>query len=67
MEILIEQLFGLVGMITKDARCTHETHCITAMTKTAFNKKILSATKLDLHLRKKLVKCYISGTGFVRC
>jgi hypothetical protein len=29
------------------------------MVKVAFNKKIFFTTKLDLHLRKKLVKCYI--------
>jgi hypothetical protein len=29
------------------------------MTKAAFNKKTLSTSKLDLNLRKKLVKCYI--------
>jgi hypothetical protein len=30
-----------------------------AMAKAAFNKKILFTCKLDLNLRKKLVKCYI--------
>ena len=29
------------------------------MTKTAFNKNDLFTSKLDLNLRKKLVKCYI--------
>jgi len=29
------------------------------MAKTASNKKILFTSKLDLNLRKKLVKCYI--------
>jgi hypothetical protein len=29
------------------------------MTKVEFNKKILFTSKLDLNLRKKLVKCYI--------
>jgi hypothetical protein len=32
----------------------------TAMAKAAFNKKkALFSTKLDLNLRKKLIKCYI--------
>ena len=30
-----------------------------AMAKVAFNKKTLFTSKLDLDLRKKLVKCYI--------
>jgi hypothetical protein len=29
------------------------------MTKVAFNKKTLFTSKVDLNLRKKLVKCYI--------
>jgi hypothetical protein len=29
------------------------------MSKTAFNKKNLFTSKLDLNLRKKIVKCYI--------
>jgi hypothetical protein len=29
------------------------------MAKAGFNKKTLSNSTLDLHLRKKLVKCYI--------
>jgi hypothetical protein len=29
------------------------------MAKTAFDKKTLFTSKLDLELRKKLVKCYI--------
>jgi len=31
------------------------------MAKAAFNKKILFTSKLDLNLRKELVKCYIWG------
>jgi len=31
------------------------------MAKAAFNKKTLFTSKLDLNLRKKLVKCYIWG------
>jgi len=47
-------------MITKDARCTRETKSRTALAETVFNKKKpLFTSKLDLNLRKKLVKCYI--------
>jgi hypothetical protein len=47
-------------MITNDANCTLEIKCRFAITKAAFNKENnLSIRKLDLKLRKKLVKCYI--------
>jgi hypothetical protein len=47
-------------MITKDARCTREIKSRIAMAKAPVNKKkTLFTRKLDLHLRKKLVKCYI--------
>jgi hypothetical protein len=47
-------------MITNDARCTREIKSRIAMAKSAFSKKKnLFTSKLDLNLRKKLVKCYI--------
>jgi hypothetical protein len=46
-------------MVTNDARCTHEIKSRIVMAKAAFNKKTLFTGKLDLDLRKKLVKCYI--------
>jgi hypothetical protein len=47
-------------MITNDARCTRDIKSRLAMAKAAFNKnKNLVTSKLDLNLRKKLVKCYI--------
>jgi hypothetical protein len=47
-------------MITNHARCTREIKSRIAITKAAFNKKkTLFTGKLDLNLRKKLVKCYI--------
>jgi hypothetical protein len=47
-------------MITNDARCTSEIKSRIAMAKAAFyKKKTLFTSKLDLNLRKKLVKCYI--------
>jgi hypothetical protein len=45
---------------TNDGRCTCEIKSRIAMAKAAFNKKrALFTSKLDLNLRKKLVKCYI--------
>ena len=47
-------------MLTNDGRCTCEIKSRIAMAKAAFNKKkTLFASKLDLNLRRKLVKCYI--------
>ena len=47
-------------MLTDDGRCTCEIKSRIAMAKAAFNKKKnLFTSKLDLNLRKKLVKCYV--------
>jgi hypothetical protein len=47
-------------MITNDARCTCENKYRIVMAKAAFSrKKTFCTSKLDLNLRKKLVKCYI--------
>jgi hypothetical protein len=47
-------------MITNDARCTREIKYRIVMTKAAFSrKKTVLNRKLELNLRKKLVKCYI--------
>jgi hypothetical protein len=47
-------------MITNDARCTREIKSRIVVAKAAFNKKeTLFTSKLELNLRKKLVKCYI--------
>jgi len=48
-------------MLTDDGRCTCEIKFRIAMAKVALNKKKknLFTSKLDLHLRKKLVKCYV--------
>jgi hypothetical protein len=46
-------------MLTDDGRCTCEIKSRIAMAKAEFNKKKnLFTRKLDLNLRKKLVKCY---------
>jgi hypothetical protein len=56
----VEEFNYLGRMITNDARCTREIKARIAMAKAAFNKKkTLLTSKLDLELRKKLVKCYI--------
>ena len=50
----------LGSMLTNDGRCTCEIKCRIVMAKAAFNKKkTLLTSKLDLNLRKKLIKCYI--------
>ena len=47
-------------MLTEDGMCTCEIKSRIAMAKAAFNKKKnLLTSKLDLNLRKKLVKCYV--------
>jgi hypothetical protein len=56
----VEYFNYLGSMITNDASCTCEIKSRIAMAKAAFNeKKNLFTSKLDLNLRKKLVKCYI--------
>ena len=49
----------LGSMLTEDGRCTCEIKSRIAMAKTSYNKKNLFTSKLDLNLRKKLVKCYV--------
>jgi hypothetical protein len=50
----------LGSLLTDDGRCTCEIKSRISIAKTAFNKKKnLFTSKLDLNLRKKLVKCYI--------
>jgi len=56
----VECIKYLGSMLTNDGRCTCEIKSRIAMTKAAFNKKkTLFTSKLDLNLRKKLIKCYI--------
>jgi hypothetical protein len=57
---IVESFKCLVSILTKDGRCTCEIKCKNAMAKAAFKKKrALFTSKLDLELRKKVVKCYI--------
>jgi hypothetical protein len=56
----VEYFNYLGSMITSDARCTCEIKSRIAIAKTAVNKKKhFFTSKLELNLRKKLVKCYI--------
>jgi hypothetical protein len=56
----VEYFNYLGSIIANDARCTRGIKSRIAMAKAAFNKKkTLFTSKLDLILRKKLVKCYI--------
>jgi hypothetical protein len=50
----------LRSVITNDAKCTRKIKSRIAMAKAAFSRmKNVFTSKLDLNLRKKLVKCYI--------
>jgi hypothetical protein len=56
----VDYLNYLGNMITNYARCTCVIKSRIATAKAAFNKMMnLFTSKLDLNLRKKLVKCYI--------
>ena len=61
----VEYFRCLGSMVTNDVRCTREIKSRITMAKSAFNeKRTLCASKLDLTLRKKLVKCYIWNIAF---
>jgi hypothetical protein len=61
----MEYLNYLGSRITNDTRCAREIKSRIALAKAAFNKKkTLFTSKLDLNLRKKLVKCYIWNIAF---
>jgi len=56
----VEYFKYLGSMLTNDGRCTCEIKSKIAIAKAAFNKKkTLFTSKLDLNLRKKLLKFYI--------
>jgi hypothetical protein len=60
------QYFNYFGtMMRNDARCKGEIKFRIGMAKTAFNKKTLFSSKLDLHLRNKLLKCYMWSTALI--
>jgi hypothetical protein len=53
------------SILTNDGRCTFEIKSRIDMAKAVFNKKkAVFISKLDLNLRKKLVKCYIWSMAF---
>jgi hypothetical protein len=58
-------IFQTLGnIITSDARYTLSVKSRIAMAKAEFSrKKIIFVSKLDLNLRKKIVKCYIWSIG----
>ena len=59
-EVLLTVFKYLSSMLTDDGRCTCEIKSRIATAKAAFNKnKNLFTGKLDLNLRKKLVKFYV--------
>jgi len=67
LQCLFQILFAPVNMwlLTNDGRCTREIKSRIAMAKAAFSKKkTLFTRKLDLNLRKKLIKCYIWSMAF---
>ena len=50
----------LSSMISNEARCPRESHSGSVMAKAAFDKlNSLFTRELDLHLRMKVIKCYI--------
>ena len=55
------EFFKYLGsMLKNDGRCTREIKSRIVVVKAAFSKKkTLFTSKLDLNLRKKLIKCYI--------
>jgi hypothetical protein len=64
----VEYFNYLGSTITNDARCTHEIKSRNAMAKAAVNnKRAFFTSKLDLDVRKKLVKCYILEHSFLWC
>jgi hypothetical protein len=54
----------LFCLITNSVRCTREIKSRIAMAKAALNKKTLFTSRLDLNLRRKLVKSYIWSVTF---
>ncbi len=63
------ECFNYLGsMLTNDGRCKREIKSRIIMAKVAFTKKkTLFASKLDLDLRKKLIKCYIWRMALLWC
>jgi predicted nucleic acid-binding Zn ribbon protein len=63
----VEYFHYLCSMTTNCASCRCETKSRTVMPKAAFDKtQTIFTRKLDLHVRKKLVKCYVWKVAFIR-
>jgi hypothetical protein len=61
----LECFNNMCSVITNGARCRPETKCRIVMIKAAFDQQgSLFTSKLDINVRKKLVKCYICNTDF---
>jgi hypothetical protein len=57
-----EEYFNYLGcMITNDARCIRQIKSRIVMGTAAFNKKTILTSKLDVNLRKKIVKCHVTA------
>jgi hypothetical protein len=52
-------------MITNDGRCTGGMKSRTAIAKAALNKITFFISKLELNIRKTLIKCYIWSRVFM--
>ena len=59
----LEYFNSLGSLITNYARRTHNMKTRIAMAKAALYKETLFTSKLDINLRKTLVKCYILNTA----
>jgi hypothetical protein len=58
------EYFNYLSSLTIVARCKYEIKARISMAKVTFNKKEnLSTSKLDLNIRKTLVKCSIWNTA----
>jgi hypothetical protein len=58
------EYFNYLGSgILNGARCIWEIKSRTTTAKVAFNRKTFFSSKLNLNLRRKLLKCHIWGTA----
>ena len=54
----------LGSMLTRDGYCTREVKMRIVIAKEAFNRKMsLLTSKLNIELRKKLVRCYVCSNA----
>ena len=61
----VEHFNYLFSVITRDGYCTREIKMRVAIAKEAFNRKMsLLTNKLDIELKKKLVRCYVWNIAF---